>query len=441
MSRNRHFWGVTVSLAVIQILYLLDVAPLALVLLGVFIGWVLVFDKNVRGPVEKLLLLCIYTLPFSFIGLDGRPYDENPLSIFNLIFLSLLAMLGLSTLFAKSARADFLTRLMYVCVLSMLIGIGFSYESSVDKTAWVTAAATMSIYLLFPLLAIGGGRIRDQGPDPVFFIDAFQFTVLSIAIVVLLQKGLFTLGFQLGNVEILFTRISFVALLADRSQASVLLAAGAALFFIRANRRDLEGVTPFVAWTCVTLCLLASAATSARAGVVSFALCLAFLILTRQISFGRMIPAVVGGGLAGLLAVEFIFAQRNLLGGTLLHAYYRAPQAVSWLENFWNQAPLSLFSGLGLGSKNHELFGGIFTPHNIILEALANGGIWMIVFLLFPAGMVWVFRRQPLVLAGLVTILIGGMVSPSMFVSRFFPVYLLIGLITYWQLGRARTSN
>lgn len=420
-------------LFVAQAAYLTERPELAAAAMLVLAGLVAALRVGRLDVREKLILLTIYAYPTSFISFTGATYRDLPISFFNIAFMALLAFLAAHALMSGRVRPDRLGFAAFLCTASLMFGIVMSYSSSVSSAAWLSTLLTMSIYLALPL-SVTGNAFGREGGDPLFLLDAFGFTMTAVAATVILQAAVFELGVALPGVQVLPSRTAFVALLSDRSQASVALAAGAAILLLRGTDKAAVRLSPALVLTAALGCILASGLTSARAGIGALVLCGIALVLTGRIRVSRIVTAGLVGVPAGWVAALLITWRRTLIDDSFWNAYYRIPLLETWVDVVWDRGPIAMVTGLGLGSTNHGLAApGAFTPHNLVAEAFLDGGVWALAFLFLPVALTVAHWKTPVYLAGLWVIVAGAMVSPSMLESRFFPVYLVVGLVVFWR--------
>lgn len=419
-------------LVFVQLLYLLGFSFLPMFLVGAFILYVLFLYPIKFGLVEKLILLCIYTLPFSFIAYDGSLYSEKPISYFNLLFISASLLLALRIGCVKKIPINYISNKIYFSVFSLFVGVALSYFASPLTDSWLSSAGTLSIFFLLPLVAINAANLRIPNNNFLSFIDAFQFTIASIAIVVIIQKFFFQFGYSIGVVttELTYIRIHFVGLLSDRSQASVFLSMVAIMFFVRCLVLKNDWLSKRYSLSLALICLFASGATSARAGLFAFLFSAAALLATQRIPLKRSLLLLLFALPFALLSATYILSQREL-AGSIWEDSTRLYLVHDWINIFLAGMPTTIFTGLGLGSQNHAYIGNIFTPHNIILDSIINFGIFGIPILLLPVFIFKQLKDNIVYVSGLLTIYAGAMVSPSMLESRFLAVYLIVGILSY----------
>jgi len=382
-------------------------------------GLIYISSKKNENNSFALMKLCILSLPLSFVNIFGGSYSSLPVSWFNLFTVFLLTVFFTKILI----RGKLITNPLSILSICMVLISVIPLLNSINFLDGLKQFINVIISLMLIIISTNLKPLLNDSQKEKLMKDYIVATKVT-------ALGLFIQIFYVNVVNdvigtyVLYagTRHTYSFLFSDASFLSLFLSTGALFVYFTKGK---YGKTNVVWITEMGILILASISTSARTGIFAFVVVFG---LYSVIVFYKLI-------LKGSIKAIFIavFSLIILIISYSLVVKVRQTDFLNDSGRFViNEAAFNVFLdnpliGIGYGiSSYNELVGTI--PHNIFFQSLAQGGlIYTIPLCIFLFFVLWIsYRRYKPIFPILLCVLIGAMLIPDIFNSRFFPILLLI---------------
>jgi O-antigen ligase len=369
---------------------------------GSFVLTALYLRMNGFDTLSVIYACLALALPTSFRNFLGTDYGAFPVSWYNLLF-GLLVLYGLAY-FAKYGSRRYGWRDMALILLGFFLLV-FLFLSLVASDYFLDGAKDFINFVVFALVSMAVLLIPTKNN---LTREALIVSGLVCASMVLFQLVAY-FGFHriFGNVVHYWGagRLCFGALFTDFSFISLYLACCAALLFTR------KGL-----FSKVFFLLLMSVFTSARTGIVSFA-----IMFLMSLVFGEnrrhRLQKLVAMTLVVLCAVAVYSVIRvgtDIKGDNGRLATYASGFANLAAHPLWG-------TGLGIENYAHSPQTSAQFPHNTYLQIFAQGGVVSgFLFCAFLAALLLAaFRNDRAVFWGFLCACLGALFIPDLMNLRF----------------------
>ena len=408
-----YFWIITYN---IIMLFYQKLGPIIVTTVGVvFFLWFIHRYRRKWNIFQMLsFLLCIY-IPTSFVSIIGTSYSVLPLTWFNLIIIVLFVMV----LF-KGFQINYF---FFSPLLMIIFGL-VSFNKSIDI---VDASKQLLTIILF-LVSFFIAEFLSQYSSKEYNAKLKSFYLLSVvsfSIVVVIQKLCSLINVMVGYQNVLgMGRTVYAGLMNDFSFATLYIATGAIMLVIEYIGRKGMNIIYFI--VIEVFLVIAMLIVNSRTGLVAFGFTSAIYLFFK----------IVKGNLKSiLLAILVLIPIPSILsyitesrgGQSILDGSGRIDLLYSAFQVF-TQHP---FIGVGFGLNNLYTLTGMYVPHNLIAQYLAQFGlIGSIIF--FSNFVVFCHKYlsfQNKYIWTLLSVLVGSMFIPDIVSSRFLTVLIIITII------------
>lgn len=388
------------------------------ILLGLW-GILLGFGFSRFGLKITLIKAIIYSIPTSFVNIMGTDYGSLPISYFNIFSFMLLLLIILEWIIKNKiiVRKIYLPILLIILIICSIIPTAYSPDLINATKQFLNVILFCTVIIIALVVVLPPRTFITLIED---YLQAASVTCIGLITQSLLYK--FT-GITYGKLEIMGgMRTAYGFLFSDYSFLSLYLSSAALLTItlILYNRK--LNLTPIL---CCVLLVYGSILTTARTGMVALICALVFygiiMFVRRPIITLSIIIAVVL--IAGFyLEVSYHQRQDILSSSGRLDGYHIGLEQLK-------QNPLL---GTGFGVQAYKERYGIAIPHNIVIQYLVQGGllVGLLVAFLLIIFIFIVFKNAHVFFLPVSTIIIGAQFIPDIFNSRFFPVMLMISLLS-----------
>lgn len=390
--------------------------------LVVLVGlWGILFGLSLNrfGLKTTLIRAIIYSIPTSFVNIMGTDYGSFPLSYFNLFSFILLLLIIIEWII----KNKIIVKKMYVAVLLGILNI-CSIIPTVYSLDLINAAKQfLNIILFCTLIIIALVTVLPSKTLETLIRDYLRvaaITCIGLITQFLIYKGT---GIIYGKLDIYGgMRTAYGFLFSDYSFLSLYLSSAALLTVtLMLYNRKLNLSLIF----CSVFLVYGSILTTARTGMVALLCALVFygvIMFVRRplITLSIMVALVLASG----FYLDYSTHQRQ----DLISSSGRLAGYSVGIEELKNK-PLS---GTGFGVQSYKEHYGIAIPHNIIIQYSVQGGllVGLLVTFILVIFLLIVFKNAHAFFLPILTIIIGAQFIPDIFNSRFFPVMLMLSLIS-----------
>lgn len=389
------------------------VLPASLMCLGMLAKW------GSRGVADFALRGLILTVPISFRSILGGPYEELPISWFN-VFEILLVLITFFRPVPSIPAPKIWPPVIFYFVFAFLPAFVFAYD--------LPSALKQYLHLMaFAALVFSAEQLKDLFGSSGSWAYA-RLYVLSVevtAFALFSQIAAARLwGISVGTQIVMGgQREAFGGSFNDFSYLSIFLATGAALNYAAACSATRKRL-----WLLsrTLLLLTASILTTARSGFAAFVIGLVVWhgvdVFTARRPRRAAILAFAAAAIASIGLWSVMGSLReNVLDDSGRHEGYRV--AMRALQD-------KVWFGVGLGVSAYREYVGEAIPHNSAIQYLVQGGVigFSGVLLLGLAITLRAVRGPAPILAGYLVALMGSQFVPDLVNSRFFPVLCVLAL-------------
>ncbi|MDM5359869.1 O-antigen ligase family protein [Peribacillus sp. ACCC06369] len=390
--------------------------------------WFLSRKRNKWNVVQKLAFLaCIY-VPTSFVSVLGTSYGHFPLTWYHLAL-----MFAYILIIFKGFSAGFY---FYSPFLMLFFGI---------LTLWTSVGITDSIKQLLTIVLfiisffIGEQISKFSNEEFEAKLKSFYLiSVFSFSLVVIIQRVCADyLQLVVGYYDVIGeNRIVSAGLMNDYSFATLYIATGAIWLVIDYVDNKLINTWKFI--MCEAFLLMSILLVNSRTGLFALVIAMSFYLFVKMVQ-GKVKSIFIIMGI--LLIIPFVtqYIVENRGGQLLFEGSGRGKLIDSAFQVFLENP----IFGIGLGTSNWGTLTGLWLPHNMITQYLAQLGIvgsillylnFLVLaykYLKYKTGLFWV----------LLTVLIGAMAIPDIVSSRFLSVLIMITIISSANKKLQRKEN
>lgn len=408
------FWIIAYN---ILMLFYQKISVIIILIIGIsFTTWFIYKQLKEWNIYQVLSFLLIIYIPTSFVSIIGTTYGSLPFTWFNFILIILFLM----ALF----KGFHLNYFFFSLILMMIFGL-LSLPKSIDILDSLKQLLTIMLFLLS--FIVGEFLRKYTNKEYIVKLKSFYFlSVISFSLVVIIQKICSNVNIVVGYQNILgIGRTVYGGLMNDYSFATLYIATGAILLVIDYFNRTGLNILYFI--FIESLFVIAMLIVNSRTGLVAFAFT-SVLYLVIKIAKGSLKSIFIFILLLIPIPSVFSYINESRGGQSLLDSSGRVELFYSAFTVFFEHP----FIGVGFGLKNLYALTGMYVPHNLIAQYLAQFGLVgstiffsTIVFfsskyLSFQSQYTWV----------LFTTLVGSMFIPDIVSSRFLSVLIIITIIS-----------
>ncbi|WP_042470988.1 O-antigen ligase family protein [Bacillus ndiopicus] len=374
------------------------------------------FKMTSRQVLPTMILLLIISTPLSFTSILGLPYGQLPISWFNLSILLIILYVLARGLVKRNIVFNSVSTISLLILLYLLVPM-------LNSSNVIEGVKQVLNYYLFFLVIIIWPNIKLGITEIKASKRVYIASVVAVACVVILQAGLFRLGFSTGNTLLLGgNRFATGYLFSDYSFLSLYLLTP--VFFIYFEKMRVVLKIPLL-----LLLAIASFMTTARTGITALGICIIlFLFVYTLKNIIKRTPLIVvfWSGLITIGSV-ILFLVGKVRSGDLLSGSGRM-EGYTIAISEWLKSPLL---GIGFDMRTYKENVGTAMPHNIVIQTLLQGGIvylflFVILFLIIYLSIYKVNKHE---IWGFILVILGAQFIPDILDSRFFLVIILLLLI------------
>ncbi|WP_323616836.1 O-antigen ligase family protein [Erysipelothrix rhusiopathiae] len=408
-------------------------------LLGIAFFKYAIFNYKQEGGYENIIFhLLIYSVPLSFVNVMGSRTKPLFLTWFNLLLIVLIFYLFVSFAlkinsidfkkYPKNQKGFLVSSLIFLIGISCVILSLPNFISAASQAYYlVLFVVLVALFVLnTPFLSFNVNSLK----------KSYRITAVSTACFLVIQVFLFyafnkEVGFHLRFIRSATDyRDAFAVVFADFSFLSLFLSS--AIPLVWKNKRSIT-----YRISSALILLLASFLTSARTGLFCFVVVLAVIfyveilkgnkISRKQKIYFSLILVAVGIALVGLLTLW--------RGNKLFDDSGRFDLMYKAVTLFKSNVLL----GIGFGMKQYP---GVI-PHNIFFQYLAQGGLFLILPLLYyiyQSYFILFNQKNNIDLKyALMIILVGSQLIGNIVDSRFLLVIIMLILVgneNKWEIKK-----
>lgn len=388
-----------------------------------------IFKYKQEGGVENTIFhLLIYSIPLSFVNIMGTRTKPLFLTWFNLLLLVLIMYLFVSFVlkinsidfkkYPKNHKGFLISSIIFLVGIFCVILSSPNFISAASQAYYLVLFVVLLGLLVLntPFLSFNGDSLK----------KSYKITAMSTAFFLIMQVTLFYIfnievGFHLRFIRSATDyRDAFAVVFADFSFLSLFLSSAIPLVW-KQNKAITYRISSAV------ILLIASFLTSARTGLFCFVAVLAVIfyieilkgskISRKQKIYFSLILVVVGIALVGLLTLW--------RGNKLFDDSGRFDLMYKAVTLFKSNVLL----GIGFGMKQYP---GVI-PHNIFFQYLAQGGLFLILPLLYYIYQCYLIlfgqKKNIDLKYALMIILVGSQLIGNIVDSRFLLVIIMLILV------------
>ena len=408
-------------------------APL-LVIVAHF-AWVAVVGVSARNPTEFIFLALASALPISYVNVTGVSDEIMRVSAFNLITVLALLYFGFMLIIRGKIEAGWQIIIVFFGCMSV-IALWWSMMRSPNLLEGIRSLLAMALVFL-PVLLLPQANAISKSIDFQRIVECYLIAATATAFFMVIQAVHWIFGMEIGTVYARSGRISFAGAWFDYSVVSGYLASAVAGWFFLTRKINNGGIVAYLLYALLFVALIIGLILSgARSGLFAIGISLPFLILYSFAWSGRLRFRIVLLGVLAFFALS-IFAFYIRPSFSTEGGFFDDARFNNWTVWFLVMAEggtLANVFGYGLGSMNHATIGEgqvMVTPHNLLLEAMLNGGVILTVYTLCLLCVGFTRARfDPVFAACLAVGTISMLVSPSAYASRFFPFLLVLAALS-----------
>jgi len=389
-----------------------------LVLVGL---WAIFFILSLGKFTLKATIIraIIYSIPTSFYNIMGTDYGTLPISFFNLFSLLLLMVVMAKWIVRKTIRIKkpLIAYLLFGLMILLIIPTAYSFDIFNATKQYMNVVLFCILTLTALVTFVPPGIVNKLTKD---YLGVAIVTTVGLVTQIIVYKSM---GAAYGKLDVMGgMRTAYGFLFSDYSFLSLYLSSAALLTVtLMLYNRKLNLSLIF----CSVFLVYGSILTTARTGMVALLCALVFygvIMFVRRplITLSIMVALVLASG----FYLDYSTHQRQ----DLISSSGRLAGYSVGIEELKNK-PLS---GTGLGVQAYKERFGIAIPHNIIIQYSVQGGLFsgLIVILLLITLLVVVYKDAHVLFLPIATVIIGAQFIPDIFNSRFFPVMLMLSLIS-----------
>lgn len=389
-----------------------------LILIGL---WILFFGINLNRNGFKIALIraIIYSIPLSFSSIMGTDYGNIPLSYFNLFSLCLLITITLEWIVKGKLilKKNYLFVLLSLLLIYSVIPTVYSMDISIAIKQYLNILLFCILIILALVTIVPSDIIKT-------LIEDYLRVALVTCIGLFTQIALFKYtGNIYGKLDIFGgMRTAYGFLFSDYSFLSLYLSSAALITIALAiyNRK-----INYLLIIYSIMLTFGSILTTARTGIVAM-LC-ALLLYGIILFFKRPLITISVVSIVILLTGFYMGYSANLradiIGGSgRVEGYTTAIEELSHKP----------FFGIGYGVQSYNQHYGEAIPHNIFIQYFVQGGLvgGILVLIIIISSWLIVYKNANPFFAAITSIIIGAQFIPDIFNSRFFPVVLMVALLS-----------
>lgn len=390
--------------------------------LAILVGlWVVFFSLSLNrfGLKTTLIRAIIYSIPTSFVNIMGTDYGSFPLSYFNLFSFSTLFLIILEWITNKRiiVKKMHLVALLGSFIISSIIPTAYSLDL-------INAGKQFLNILLFCILiTISLVMVLPSKISRILigdYLRAATITCIGLITQILLFKFF---GIIYGKLDILGSmRTAYGFLFSDYSFLSLYLSSAAILTFtlMLYNRKVSISLILYS-----VLLAYGSILTTARTGIVALLCALVFygiiIFIKRPLVTVSIMAIVIF--VSGFYIEYSTYQRHDMIGSSGRLAGYSAG-----IEELIHKPVF----GTGFGVQSYAEHYGTAIPHNIVIQYFVQGGllVGLLVTFILISFLVIVFKYAHAFFLPISTMIIGAQFIPDIFNSRFFPVIIMISLLS-----------
>lgn len=399
------------------------------------IAWVIVVGVSARNQTEFIFLALASALPISYVNVTGVSEGLIRASAFNLMSAFALIYFGLRLIIRGRIETGWRIFVVFFGCMS-IIALWWSVMSSLDTLEGIRSLLAMAPAFL-PMLVLPQAQSIQRNIDFQRVVECYLIAASAMAVFIVIQAVHSGFGTELGTNYSRAGRISFAGAWFDYSLVSGYLASALAGWFFLTRKFENRSRFFYPVYSLLFGALIVGLVLSgARAGIFAIGVALPLFILY---SFGwkerlrSRIILLAAFAIFALSAFSLYVRPSFLVEGGFVDTT-RLENWSAWFELIVEGGILANVFGHGLGSVNHaSIVEGqlMMTPHNLVIEGMLNGGITLIIYTggLLVVGFVRA-RVDPVFSACLAVGTISMLVSPSAYMSRFFPFLLVLAALS-----------
>jgi hypothetical protein len=383
--------------------------------------WIIFFILNLNQFGLKIALIraIIYSIPTSFVNIMGTDYGSFPLSYFNLFSFILLFLIFTEWVIRKKLLVKnlYLVALLSILVISSIIPTAYSIDL-VNASKQFLNIILFCILITIALITVLSSKILK------IIVKDYLYVSIVTCIGLLTQIILFkSAGIIYGKLDIMGgMRTAYGFLFTDYSFLSLYLSSAALVTVTLMLYNRKFNLLPILYGL---LLIYGSVLTTARTGIVAFLCAFIFYGITLFIKRPLMAICIMSIVLmASGVIIEYSTNQReDIISSSGRFAGYSA--GIEELKD-------KLLFGTGFGVQSYKEHYGIAIPHNIIIQYFVQGGllVGLLVTFILISFLIIVFNCAHVFFLPILTISIGAQFIPDIFNSRFFPVIMMIALLS-----------
>ena len=415
-ERNKLFYFINILYNSLMIFYTkIPSLIVAIISFGLFLYNYYYYKKKFNG-IEALFLISIVFLPVSFVSVLGTSYSQLPLTWFSFS----LIVIFINQILMNKIKSSYFCILFLFCIFA-IISLLFNDEYFISG---ISQFITICLFLISFQI---GEFLKEKCNSSLKkeMLKLYLMSVLAFSFQIVLQRmWIINTGDIIGHYAAMGGgRIAYAGLMGDYSFATLYIASGCLLAFLKYVRLNEIKFINFI--ILILIFLISSIFISARTGLVSLALTLVlyFLFNFRKNTF-KLLFLVVIALLSSPLIIQSLLSVRtmnNLFDDS--GRFELILESIKLIEN-------NFLFGIGFGIDKIKYSYNMIVPHNFFIQYILQFGIigFSLVFANF-AIFINKYIKTNYISWLFILVFIGAMFIPDIFSSRYLTTIIIMVII------------